>query len=176
MHTYLVPVRPEKKVSDPLGIEVTDSVSNHMAAGNQIWVLCESSLCSQPLSHGFSTRCTSHLNCLHSPVVVNVRNVQSTLPFQFNLQGQSSQQKMAILPLWWAHRTAVFCFRYLGYMCDLLADKPYRPHFKPLTIKAITVSPIPFFNKQRNGCRPYCDVLIGETKIFSTCTDFERMK
>nr|XP_045004927.1 putative tyrosine-protein phosphatase auxilin isoform X2 [Jaculus jaculus] len=66
--------------------------------------------------------------------------------------------------------------RYLGYMCDLLADKPYRPHFKPLTIKAITVSPIPFFNKQRNGCRPYCDVLIGETKIYSTCTDFERMK
>ncbi|OBS71249.1 hypothetical protein A6R68_00210, partial [Neotoma lepida] len=61
-------------------------------------------------------------------------------------------------------------------MCDLLADKPYRPHFKPLTIKAITVSPIPFFNKQRNGCRPYCDVLIGETKIYSTCTDFERMK
>ncbi|MBZ3891898.1 Cyclin-G-associated kinase [Sciurus carolinensis] len=66
--------------------------------------------------------------------------------------------------------------RYLGYMCDLLADKPYRPHFKPLTIKSITVSPIPFFNKQRNGCRPYCDVLIGETKIYTTCTDFERMK
>ncbi|XP_010603535.1 putative tyrosine-protein phosphatase auxilin [Fukomys damarensis] len=66
--------------------------------------------------------------------------------------------------------------RYLGYMCDLLADKPYRPHFKPLTIKSITVSPVPFFNKQRNGCRPYCDVLIGETKIYSTCTDFERMK
>uniref|UniRef100_A0A2K6LNK0 Auxilin n=1 Tax=Rhinopithecus bieti TaxID=61621 RepID=A0A2K6LNK0_RHIBE len=66
--------------------------------------------------------------------------------------------------------------RYLGYMCDLLADKPYCPHFKPLTIKSITVSPIPFFNKQRNGCRPYCDVLIGETKIYSTCTDFERMK
>ncbi|KAG3283332.1 DnaJ heat shock protein family (Hsp40) member C6 [Ictidomys tridecemlineatus] len=66
--------------------------------------------------------------------------------------------------------------RYLGYMCDLLADKPYHPHFKPLTIKSITVSPVPFFNKQRNGCRPYCDVLIGETKIYTTCTDFERMK
>nr|KAF6443507.1 DnaJ heat shock protein family (Hsp40) member C6 [Molossus molossus] len=66
--------------------------------------------------------------------------------------------------------------RYLGYMCDLLAEKPYRPHFKPLTIKSITVSPVPFFNKQRNGCRPYCDVLIGETKIYTTCTDFERMK
>ncbi|XP_036204603.1 putative tyrosine-protein phosphatase auxilin isoform X2 [Myotis myotis] len=66
--------------------------------------------------------------------------------------------------------------RYLGYMCDLLADKPYQPHFKSLTIKSITVSPVPFFNKQRNGCRPYCDVLIGETKIYTTCTDFERMK
>ncbi|XP_042808023.1 putative tyrosine-protein phosphatase auxilin isoform X5 [Panthera leo] len=74
------------------------------------------------------------------------------------------------------HPTGVFCFRYLGYMCDLLADKPYRPHFKPLTIKSITVSPVPFFNKQRNGCRPYCDVLIGETKIYTTCADFERMK
>ncbi|XP_004841572.2 putative tyrosine-protein phosphatase auxilin isoform X3 [Heterocephalus glaber] len=66
--------------------------------------------------------------------------------------------------------------RYLGYMCDLLADKPYHPHFKPLTMKSITVSPVPFFNKQRTGCRPYCDVLIGETKIYSTCTEFERMK
>lgn len=74
------------------------------------------------------------------------------------------------------NRTTVLCFRYLGYMCDLLADKPYRPHFKPLTIKSITVSPVPFFNKQRNGCRPYCDVLIGETKIYTTCADFERMK
>lgn len=74
------------------------------------------------------------------------------------------------------HRMSIFYFRYLGYMCDLLADKPYRPHFKPLTIKSITVSPVPFFNKQRNGCRPYCDVLIGETKIYTTCADFERMK
>ncbi|XP_074121834.1 auxilin isoform X1 [Sminthopsis crassicaudata] len=72
--------------------------------------------------------------------------------------------------LWPSHR------RYIGYICDLIADKPVIPHCKPLTVKSVTLSPVPCFNKQRNGCRPFCDVLIGETKIFTTSLDYERMK
>ncbi|XP_056388811.1 putative tyrosine-protein phosphatase auxilin isoform X2 [Hyla sarda] len=72
--------------------------------------------------------------------------------------------------LWPSHR------RYIGYICDLVSDKPTHPHCKPIVIKSATISPVPCFNKQRNGCRPFCEVLIGETRIFSTIQDYERMK
>uniref|UniRef100_A0A670ZE37 Auxilin n=1 Tax=Pseudonaja textilis TaxID=8673 RepID=A0A670ZE37_PSETE len=72
--------------------------------------------------------------------------------------------------LWPSHR------RYLGYICDLIADKPVQPHCKPITIKSVLLSPVPCFNKQRNGCRPFCDILIGETRIFTTSLEYERMK
>ncbi|KAG5847448.1 hypothetical protein ANANG_G00126170 [Anguilla anguilla] len=74
------------------------------------------------------------------------------------------------LGLWPSHR------RYVGYMCSMVSEKPTLPHTKPLVIKAVTVSPVPIFNKQRTGCRPFCDVLIGETKIFSTAQEYERMR
>uniref|UniRef100_A0A6I8NFJ2 Auxilin n=1 Tax=Ornithorhynchus anatinus TaxID=9258 RepID=A0A6I8NFJ2_ORNAN len=74
------------------------------------------------------------------------------------------------IALWPSHR------RYLGYICDLVADRPVHPHCKPLTVKSITLSPVPCFNKQRNGCRPFCDVLVGETKIFTTSLDYERTR
>ncbi|XP_063795240.1 putative tyrosine-protein phosphatase auxilin isoform X2 [Pseudophryne corroboree] len=72
--------------------------------------------------------------------------------------------------LWPSHR------RYIGYICDLVSDKPVLPHCKPVVIKGATISPVPCFNKQRNGCRPFCELLIGETRIFSTMQDYERMK
>ncbi|XP_060087945.1 putative tyrosine-protein phosphatase auxilin isoform X4 [Heteronotia binoei] len=72
--------------------------------------------------------------------------------------------------LWPSHR------RYIGYVCDLIADKPFQPHCKPLIIKSVILSPVPCFNKQRNGCRPFCDILIGETRIFTTSQEYERMK
>ncbi|KAJ8279080.1 hypothetical protein COCON_G00061460 [Conger conger] len=72
--------------------------------------------------------------------------------------------------LWPSHR------RYIGYVCSMVSEKPTLPHFKPLVIKAVTMSPVPCFNRQRSGCRPFCDILIGETKIFSTAQDYERMR
>ncbi|XP_053549656.1 putative tyrosine-protein phosphatase auxilin [Bombina bombina] len=72
--------------------------------------------------------------------------------------------------LWPSHR------RYIAYICDLVSDKPTQPHYKPIVIKTATISPVPCFNKQRNGCRPFCEILIGETRIFSTMQDYERMK
>ncbi|XP_060723587.1 putative tyrosine-protein phosphatase auxilin isoform X2 [Tachysurus vachellii] len=72
--------------------------------------------------------------------------------------------------LWPSHR------RYVGYVCSMVSEKPTLPHSKPLVIKAVTMNPIPCFNKQRSGCRPFCDVLNGETKIFSTAQEYERMR
>uniref|UniRef100_A0A3B3D7C8 Auxilin n=2 Tax=Oryzias melastigma TaxID=30732 RepID=A0A3B3D7C8_ORYME len=72
--------------------------------------------------------------------------------------------------LWPSHR------RYIGYVCSMVSEKPSLPHSKPLVIKAVTMSPVACFNKQRSGCRPFCDVLIGETKIFTTAQDYERMR
>ncbi|XP_044055654.1 putative tyrosine-protein phosphatase auxilin isoform X6 [Siniperca chuatsi] len=72
--------------------------------------------------------------------------------------------------LWPSHR------RYIGYVCSMVSEKPSLPHSKPLVIKALTMIPVPCFNKQRSGCRPFCDVLLGETKIFTTAQDYERMR
>ncbi|XP_069377746.1 auxilin isoform X1 [Paralichthys olivaceus] len=72
--------------------------------------------------------------------------------------------------LWPSHR------RYIGYVCSMVSEKPSLPHSKPLVIKALTMSPVPCFNKQRSGCRPFCDVLLGETKIFTTAQEYERMR
>ncbi|XP_068563722.1 auxilin isoform X3 [Cebidichthys violaceus] len=72
--------------------------------------------------------------------------------------------------LWPSHR------RYIGYVCSMVSEKPSLPHSKPLMIKGLTVTPVPCFNKQRSGCRPFCDVLIGETKIFTTAQEYERMR
>uniref|UniRef100_H3DL76 Auxilin n=1 Tax=Tetraodon nigroviridis TaxID=99883 RepID=H3DL76_TETNG len=71
--------------------------------------------------------------------------------------------------LWPSHR------RYIGYVCSMVAEKPSLPHSKPVVVKGLTMSPIPCFNKQRS-CRPFCDILIGETKIFTTAQEYERMR
>uniref|UniRef100_A0A3B3Q2K6 Auxilin n=1 Tax=Paramormyrops kingsleyae TaxID=1676925 RepID=A0A3B3Q2K6_9TELE len=72
--------------------------------------------------------------------------------------------------LWPSHK------QYVGYMCSMVSENPKLPHCKPLVIKAVTMAPVPCFNKQRTGCRPYCDVLVGDTKTFSTAQDYERMR
>lgn len=66
--------------------------------------------------------------------------------------------------------------RYIGYVCSMVSEKPSLPHSKPLVIKGLTITPVPCFNKQRSGCRPFCDVLLGETKIFTTAQEYERMR
>uniref|UniRef100_A0A4W3JAK4 Auxilin n=1 Tax=Callorhinchus milii TaxID=7868 RepID=A0A4W3JAK4_CALMI len=71
---------------------------------------------------------------------------------------------------WPSHR------RYIGYICQMVSEKPTLPHTKPIIIKTIIVSPVPCFNKQRNGCRPFLEVFVGETKIFTTVQDYDRMR
>lgn len=67
-------------------------------------------------------------------------------------------------------------FRYIEYMCDMMAEEPIVPHSKPVTIRSIVMTPVPLFNKQRNGCRPFCEVYVGDERVLSTSQEYDRMK
>ncbi|KTG34841.1 hypothetical protein cypCar_00015273 [Cyprinus carpio] len=66
--------------------------------------------------------------------------------------------------------------RYIEYMCDMMAEEPIIPHSKPITIRSVTMTPVPLFNKQRNGCRPFCEVYVGDERIATTSQEYDRMK
>ncbi|KAM9858001.1 LOW QUALITY PROTEIN: cyclin-G-associated kinase [Aulostomus maculatus] len=66
--------------------------------------------------------------------------------------------------------------RYIEYMCDMMAEEPIIPHCKPIIIRSITMTPVPLFNKQRNGCRPFCEVYVGDERVLTTSQEYDRMK
>ncbi|XP_061585552.1 cyclin-G-associated kinase isoform X2 [Cololabis saira] len=66
--------------------------------------------------------------------------------------------------------------RYIEYMCDMMAEEPIIPHCKPVTIHSIVMTPVPLFNKQRNGCRPFCEVYVGDERVLTTSQEYDKMK
>lgn len=66
--------------------------------------------------------------------------------------------------------------RYIEYMCDMMAEEPIIPHSKPILIHSIVMTPVPLFNKQRNGCRPFCEVYVGDERVLTTSQEYDRMK
>ncbi|KAM7415819.1 hypothetical protein PAMA_018060 [Pampus argenteus] len=66
--------------------------------------------------------------------------------------------------------------RYIEYMCDMMAEEPIIPHSKPVIIHSIVMTPVPLFNKQRNGCRPFCEVYVGDERVLTTSQEYDRMK
>uniref|UniRef100_A0A8C5HWE1 Cyclin G associated kinase n=1 Tax=Gouania willdenowi TaxID=441366 RepID=A0A8C5HWE1_GOUWI len=66
--------------------------------------------------------------------------------------------------------------RYIEYMCDMMAEEPIVPHCKPVTIHSIAMTPVPLFNKQRNGCRPFCEVYVGDERVLTTSQEYDKMK
>ncbi|CAL8252707.1 unnamed protein product, partial [Boreogadus saida] len=66
--------------------------------------------------------------------------------------------------------------RYMEYMCDMMAEEPITPHSKPIVIHSITMTPVPLFNKQRNGCRPFCEVYVGDQRVLTTSQEYDRMR
>ncbi|XP_058491960.1 cyclin-G-associated kinase [Solea solea] len=66
--------------------------------------------------------------------------------------------------------------RYIEYMCDMMAEEPIIPHSKPIVIRSIIMTPVPLFNKQRNGCRPFCEVYVGDERVLTTSQEYDRMK
>uniref|UniRef100_A0A667XTD6 Cyclin-G-associated kinase n=1 Tax=Myripristis murdjan TaxID=586833 RepID=A0A667XTD6_9TELE len=66
--------------------------------------------------------------------------------------------------------------RYIEYMCDMMAEEPIIPHCKPIVIRSIVMTPVPLFNKQRNGCRPFCEVYVGDERVLTTSQEYDKMK
>nr|XP_046241335.1 cyclin-G-associated kinase isoform X2 [Scatophagus argus] len=66
--------------------------------------------------------------------------------------------------------------RYIEYMCDMMAEEPIIPHSKPIVIRSISMTPVPLFNKQRNGCRPFCEVYVGDERVLTTSQEYDKMK
>nr|XP_033772638.1 cyclin-G-associated kinase isoform X2 [Geotrypetes seraphini] len=72
--------------------------------------------------------------------------------------------------IWPSHK------RYIEYMCDMMAEEPIIPHNKPILVKSIIMTPVPLFNKQRSGCRPFCEVFVGEERVVTTSQEYDKMK
>ncbi|NXD44396.1 GAK kinase, partial [Copsychus sechellarum] len=72
--------------------------------------------------------------------------------------------------IWPSHK------RYIEYMCDMMAEEPIIPHSKPILIRSIVMTPVPLFSKQRNGCRPFCEVYVGDERVATTSQEYDKMK
>ncbi|XP_066470293.1 cyclin-G-associated kinase isoform X2 [Tiliqua scincoides] len=72
--------------------------------------------------------------------------------------------------IWPSHK------RYIEYMCDMMAEEPIIPHSKPILVKSINMTPVPLFSKQRNGCRPFCEVYVGDERVTTTSQEYDKMK
>ncbi|XP_075061455.1 cyclin-G-associated kinase isoform X2 [Mixophyes fleayi] len=72
--------------------------------------------------------------------------------------------------IWPSHK------RYIEYMCDMMAEEPIIPHSKPILIKAINMTPVPLFSKLRNGCRPFCEVYVGDERVATTSQEYDKMR
>ncbi|KAM7159405.1 cyclin-G-associated kinase isoform 1-T1 [Molossus nigricans] len=72
--------------------------------------------------------------------------------------------------IWPSHK------RYIEYMCDMVAEEPITPHSKPILVRAVVMTPVPLFNKQRSGCRPFCEVYVGDERMATTSQEYDKMR
>ncbi|XP_076992289.1 cyclin-G-associated kinase isoform X3 [Tamandua tetradactyla] len=72
--------------------------------------------------------------------------------------------------IWPSHK------RYIEYVCDMVAEEPVTPHSKPILVRAVVMSPVPLFSKQRSGCRPFCEVYVGDERVATTSQEYDKMK
>uniref|UniRef100_G1SIP7 Cyclin G associated kinase n=1 Tax=Oryctolagus cuniculus TaxID=9986 RepID=G1SIP7_RABIT len=72
--------------------------------------------------------------------------------------------------IWPSHK------RYIEYVCDMVAEEPVTPHGKPVLVRAVVMTPVPLFNKQRSGCRPFCEVHVGDERVATTSQEYDRLR
>ncbi|XP_069776596.1 cyclin-G-associated kinase isoform X5 [Narcine bancroftii] len=72
--------------------------------------------------------------------------------------------------IWPSHK------RYVEYMCDMMAEEPIIPHNKSILIKSIVMTPVPLFNKQRNACRPFCEIYVSDHRVISTSEEYDKLR
>ncbi|XP_059779786.1 cyclin-G-associated kinase isoform X2 [Balaenoptera ricei] len=72
--------------------------------------------------------------------------------------------------IWPSHK------RYIEYMCDMVAEEPISPHSKPILVRAVVMTPVPLFSKQRSGCRPFCEVYVGDERMTTTSQEYDNLR
>ncbi|NXK00394.1 GAK kinase, partial [Corythaixoides concolor] len=72
--------------------------------------------------------------------------------------------------IWPSHK------RYIEYICDMMAEEPIIPHSKPILVRSIVMTPVPLFSKQRNSCRPFCEIYVGDERVTTTSQEYDKMK
>ncbi|KAK9506854.1 hypothetical protein O3M35_008714 [Rhynocoris fuscipes] len=65
--------------------------------------------------------------------------------------------------------------RYLEYFSQVLNNPQPTMSCNKIRIMSLVIQPVPLFNKNRDGCRPYVEVYQGEDKVFTTLDEYERM-
>lgn len=76
------------------------------------------------------------------------------------------------------------CRRYLQYVkqvCDRLrSDDPTATHpimhDYQVRVDRLLMTPVPLFNRQRSGCRPYVEVHVADKRLATTCGDYETIR
>lgn len=58
----------------------------------------------------------------------------------------------------------------------MVAEEPITPHSKPILVRAVVMTPVPLFNKQRSGCRPFCEVYVGDERVATTSQEYDKMR
>ncbi|CAF0882882.1 unnamed protein product [Rotaria sp. Silwood1] len=134
----------------------------------------------------FCQKVTSYL--LESPsniVVLHCHNARNQLAFgacSLLAYHQIFPRVDQIIQYYEFHRCAHLSLtmsqkRYIQYLCDLSFGVIERPHFNESILKSITLSPVPFLNRQKDGCRPFVDIYDQEQrKIFSTYQEAAKLR
>lgn len=64
--------------------------------------------------------------------------------------------------------------RYCYYMADIV--RSHFPHYKPITLVSINISPVPRMTKARDGCRLYIEVAANDRIAVSTLQEYDKMR
>ncbi|XP_065208791.1 cyclin-G-associated kinase [Planococcus citri] len=64
--------------------------------------------------------------------------------------------------------------RYLKYFCEILKKSADQGCY-PIKLTSVTLQPVPLFNKNKDGCRPYVEIYQGEDRILTTQQEYEKM-
>ncbi|KFD71997.1 hypothetical protein M514_00408 [Trichuris suis] len=66
--------------------------------------------------------------------------------------------------------------RYVDYVASVLRHPTFYPLPNRVLVSRISVSPVPIFNRMRNGCRPFVEIFSGgEQKLLSTCQEYDKI-
>ncbi|KAL5021015.1 hypothetical protein ScPMuIL_000170 [Solemya velum] len=58
----------------------------------------------------------------------------------------------------------------------MVSEPAHLPHSRHISLKSVSLSPVPLFNKMRNGCRPFVEIFQGEDRIFTTSQEYDKIK